>query len=336
MIDLSTSYLGMELKNSLVCSASSLCRDLGALAQMEEAGAAAVVLHSLFEEQIQLESLDLNRFLEFGSEAFPEALSYFPDMADYNLGPEGYLEHVREAKRLLKIPVIASLNGATVGGWVHYAGLIEEAGADALELNVSFLPCSPEQHAWQVEDRYVEIVRAVRAVVHIPLAVKFGPYFTALPSLARRLEQAGANALVLFNRFYQPDFDLDALEVRPNLRLSTPDELLLRLHWTAILFGQVRADLAVTGGVHAGTDVLKAMMAGARVAMTTSALLKHGVRRLRGILDEVSAWMIEREYESVRQMQGSMSFRSVADAGAFERANYLRVLRSYALRAVPE
>jgi dihydroorotate dehydrogenase (fumarate) len=218
---------------------------------------------------------------------------------------------------------------------VRYAGLIEEAGADALELNVSFLPCSPEQHAWQVEDRYVEIVGAVRAVVRIPLAVKIGPYFTALPSLARRLEQAGANALVLFNRFYQPDFDLDALEVRPNLRLSTPDELLLRLHWTAILFGQVRADLAVTGGVHAGSDVLKVMMAGARVAMTTSALLEHGVGRLRGMLDEVRAWMIEREYDSVRQMQGSMSFRSVTDAGAFARANYLRVLRSYALRGMP-
>jgi dihydroorotate dehydrogenase (fumarate) len=336
MTDLSTTYLGMELKNPLVCSASSLCRDLSALAQMEEAGAAAVVLHSLFEEQIQVESLDLDRFLDFGSEAFPEALSFFPDMADYNLGPEGYLEHVRQAKRLLKIPVIASLNGATVGGWVRYASQIEEAGADALELNVSFLPCSPDQHAWQVEDRYVEIVAAVRERVQIPLAVKIGPFFTALPSLARRLEQAGADALVLFNRFYQPDFDLDALEVRPSLRLSTPDELLLRLHWTAILFGNVRCDLAITGGVHSGRDVLKAMMAGARVAMTTSALLRHGVGRLGAMLDEMRLWMEEREYESVRQMQGSMSFRSVADAGAFERANYLRVLRSYALRGMPE
>ncbi len=283
MIDLTTSYLGLTLKNPLVVSASPLGQDFNAMCRAEEAGAAAIVLRSLFEEQIHLESEDIDHFLDYGAESYPEALSYFPDMADYNLGPEGYVEHIREAKMILGVPLIGSLNGATPGGWVRFAKEIEDAGADALELNVYFLPTDPEMTSAQVEDRYVGIVRSVRDGVKIPLAVKIGPYFSAPVAFARRLADAGADALVLFNRFYQPDFDLTALDIRPNLRLSTPDELLLRLHWAAILHGQVSADLAVTGGVHTGRDVLKAMMAGARAAMTTSALLQRGVGRLRTI-----------------------------------------------------
>ncbi len=335
MIDLTTSYMGLDLKNPLVVSASPLGQDLDAMVRAEEAGAAAIVLHSLFEEQIHLESQDLDRVLDHGAESFPEALSYFPDMADYNLGPEGYLEHIREAKMVLGVPLIASLNGASLGGWVRFAKEIEEAGADALELNIYFLPTDPNVSGAAVEDRYVEIVRAVRESVQFPLAVKIGPFFSAPAAFARRLSEAGADALVLFNRFYQPDFDLTALEVRPNLRLSTPDELLLRLHWVAILYGQVRADLAVTGGIHTGRDALKAMMAGARVAMTTSALLHYGVGRLKTFLDEMIFWMEENGYESIRQMQGSMSMRSVGDPAAFERANYMKVLRSYSLRVRP-
>ncbi len=280
MIDLTTSYMGLKLKNPLVVSASPLGQDLNALCRLEEAGAAAVVLHSLFEEQIRLEGEGLDRALDQGAESFPEALSYFPDMADYNLGPEGYLEHIREAKMILGVPLIASLNGATLGGWVRFAKEIEGAGADALELNVYFIPTDPTVTAAEVEERYVEIVRAVRESVKIPLAVKIGPFFSAPAAFARRLSEAGADALVLFNRFYQPDFDLTLMEIRPNLRLSTSDELLLRLHWVAILHGRIKADLAVTGGVHTGKDVLKAMMAGARAAMTTSALLQYGVGRL--------------------------------------------------------
>jgi dihydroorotate dehydrogenase (fumarate) len=332
MIDLTTSYMGLNLKNPLVCSASPLGQDLNTLCRIEEAGAAAVVLHSLFEEQINLEGERLDRVLESGAESFPEALSYFPDMADYNLGPDGYLEHIRRAKMILGVPLIASLNGATLGGWVRFAKQIEDAGADALELNVYFIPTDPTVTSAEVEDRYVEIVRAVRENVRLPLAVKIGPFFSAPAAFALRLSEAGADALVLFNRFYQPDFDVNLLEIRPNLRLSTPDELLLRLHWVAILFGRIKADLAVTGGVHSGQDVLKAMMAGARVAMTTSALLHYGVGRLAAFLDEMTFWMGENEYESVRQMQGSMSLRSVGDAAAFERGNYMKVLGSYTQR----
>jgi dihydroorotate dehydrogenase (fumarate) len=332
MIDLTTSYMGMTLKNPLVVSASPLGQDLNAMVRAEEAGAAAIVLHSLFEEQIRLESEDLDRVLNGSAESYPEALTYFPDMADYNLGPEGYLEHIREAKMVLGVPLIASLNGASLGGWVRFAKDIEEVGADALELNIYFIPTDPEVTGAAVEDRYVEIVRAVRESVKIPLAVKIGPFFSAPAAFARRLSEAGADALVLFNRFYQPDFDLNLLEIRPNLRLSTPDELLLRLHWVAILHGQVSADLAVTGGVHTAHDVLKSMMAGARVAMTTSALLQRGVGWLRTILDDLALWMEANEYSSIQQMQGSMSLRSVGDPAAFERANYMKVLRSYSAR----
>jgi dihydroorotate dehydrogenase (fumarate) len=330
MTDLSTSYLGLILKNPLVASASPLCEDVDNIRQMEDAGAAAVVLNSLFEEQITLESHDLDHHLTHGTESFAEALSYFPDMTDYNLGPDGYLDHLRRAKAAVDIPIIGSLNGISSGGWIRYAKKIEQAGADALELNMYFIPTDPEMTGAKVEQMYVDLVRDVRASVSIPVAVKLGHAFSAIANLARRLDEARADALVLFNRFYQPDFDLDSLEVVPQLTLSSSYELLLRMHWVAILYGHVGADLAVTGGVHTAQDVLKAMMAGARVAMMTSALLKYGIHHLATVRTELVAWMEQHEYESIRQMQGSMSYRSVAEPAAFERANYMRVLRSYA------
>jgi dihydroorotate dehydrogenase (fumarate) len=332
MIDLTTTYLGNVLCSPLVCSSSPLCEDVSQLRRMEDAGAGAVVLHSLFEEQIRREALDLDQFLEQSTDSYAESISYFPDMNSYNLGPDGYLEHVRRAKAALGIPVIASLNGSTPGGWTDYARLIEQAGADALELNVYELPTDPQRTAGDVERRYEDLVRAVKSCLNIPVAVKLSPFFTAPVEFARRLSAAGADALVLFNRFYQPDFDLEELEVVPSLRLSDPSELLLRLHWTAILFGHVTSDLAVTGGVHAGADAIKAMMAGARVAMLTSALLRHGVEHLRRVRDEMVRWMQEHGYAAVRLMQGSMSLRYVADPAAYQRANYMKVLRSYALR----
>lgn len=332
MIDLTTKYLGLRLKNPLVCSASPLCESLDHLAHMERAGAAAVVLHSLFEEQLELQSLDLDRMLESGSHSFPEALSFLPDMKDYNLGPDGYLAHLRAAKARLAIPVIASLNGTTRGGWIHYARLIAEAGADALELNLYDLPTDPSRSSNEIEDGYCDLVRALKETIAIPLAVKLGPSFTAPVAFARRLRRAGADALVLFNRFYQPDFDLNRLEVTPTLQLSTPQELLLRLHWVALLFGVVDIDLAVTGGVHGATDVVKVMMAGGRVAMMTSALLKHGIDHLTTVRRGLEHWLHEHEYRSVRQMQGSMSLRAVDDPTALERANYMKVLRAYSLQ----
>ena len=330
-MDLSTTYLGLTLSNPLVASASPLSEEIGNLRRLEDAGAGAVVLHSLFEEQIAVESHELDRFLSSGAESFAESLSYFPDMTAYNLGPEGYLEHIAQAKAALQIPVIASLNGTSPGGWTRYAKKIEEAGADALELNIYTVSTDPAVDAAQIEQTYCDLVAQVVAGLKIPVAVKLAPYFTAMASLAQRLEAAGAAGLVLFNRFYQPDFDLEALEVVPSLHLSTPHELLTRLHWVAILYGRIKADMAITGGVHTAQDVLKAMMAGAKVAMMTSALLKRGIEYLAQVRAELAAWMEEHEYESIRQMQGSMSQRSVAEPNAFLRANYLKVLSSYAL-----
>jgi dihydroorotate dehydrogenase (fumarate) len=333
MIDLSATYLGLPLRSPLVCSSSPLCQDLDALRRMEDHGAGAVVLHSLFEEQIRLESRDLDRMLESGAGSYAESLSYFPDLADYNLGPEGYLEHIRQSKDYLDIPVIASLNGHTPGGWVKFARMIEEAGADALELNVFEVPTDPRRTSVQVEQELVELVQAAVKAVTIPVAVKLSPFYSSVPDLALRLDAVGAKGLVLFNRFYEPDFDLERLDVVPNLHLSTSHELPLRLHWTAVLYGHIQADLAITGGVHSGLDALKGLMAGAAVTMMTSALLKHGVARLADTLREMKRWLEEHEYESVKQLRGSMSLRAVANPGAFERANYLKVLRSHALSA---
>ena len=332
MSDLSTSYLGLSLKNPLVVSPSPLCEDLGAIRKMEDAGASAVVLHSLFEEQLTLDSQDLDRFLTSGTESFAEALSYFPDMGQFKLGPEAYLEHIRKAKKAVKIPIIGSLNGVSTGGWVSFAKKIEQAGADALELNVYYIATDPDMSGAQVEQMYADLVRDVRASLKIPIAVKLGPYFSSMASVARRLDQAGANGLVLFNRFYQPDFDLEKLEVTPNLNLSRSEELRLRLCWVAVLSGRIKADMAITGGVHTAEDVIKSMMAGAKVAMMTSALLKNGIEHLKTVREGIAAWMEKHEYASIRQMQGSMSQKSVAEPAAFVRANYMKVLRSYALR----
>ncbi len=333
MSQLSTTYLGLALQNPLVASASPLCENLDNIRRMEDAGAAAVVLHSLFEEQIEFESQHLDQFLSQGTESFAESLSYFPVMERYRLGPDDYLEHVRRAKAAVRIPIIGSLNGVSTGGWIRYAKMIQEAGADALELNVYYIPTDMEKTSAEVEQMYLDLVRDVKATLTIPVAVKLGHAFTTMANMARRLDQAGANALVLFNRFYQPDFDLDKLEAVPHLTLSNSYELLLRIHWVALLYGRIRADLAVTGGVHTAQDVLKAMMAGSRVAMMTSALLRNGIGYLTKIRTDLLAWMEEHEYESIRQMQGSMSYRSVAQPAAFERGNYMKVLSAYTLKA---
>ena len=332
-MDLTTRYLGLTLKNPLVASASVLTEDLANVRKLEDAGASAIVMHSLFEEQIALDSRDLDQGLSSGTESFAESLSYFPDLASYKIGPEAYLEQIAKAKAAVKIPIIASLNGASSGGWTRYAKKMEEAGADALELNIYTIPTDPETSSEQVEQGYIRLVKDVKSSVNLPVAVKLSPFFSAMPNFARRLEQAGANGLVLFNRFYQPDFDLEALEIVPSLQLSTPYELLLRLHWVAILWGRVKTDLAITGGVHTAEDVLKAMMAGAQVVEIASALLRRGVEHLKTLEAGVTEWMEAHEYESIRQMQGSMSQRSVADPNTFLRANYLKVLSSYSLRA---
>ena len=333
MIDLGTRYLGFELRSPLVLSASPLSEDLDTVRRAEDAGAGAVVLHSLFEEQLTVESYDLDRHLSQHAYSVAEALTYFPEPTAFALGPDAYLEHIRRAKAAVEVPVIASLNGVSTGGWIEYARSIEQAGADALELNVYFVPTDPLVPASVVERTYLDLVRDVRLHVGIPLAVKLSHFFSAIPNMAHELDLAGVDGLVLFNRFYQPDIDLEALEVVPNLTLSNPGELRLRLRWVAILFGHLRADLAVTGGVHGAEDVLKAMMAGASVAMLASALLRHGVDHLRAITRDLLRWMEEHEYASIRQMRGSMSQQHVAEPAAFERANYLKVLRSYALRS---
>jgi dihydroorotate dehydrogenase (fumarate) len=332
MTDLSTTYLGLKLKNPLVASASPLAEEISNIRQMEESGAAAVVLHSLFEEQITTESEELHQYLSAGTESFAESLTYLPDMTRYNRGPEGYLEHLYRASNSVGIPVIASLNAASPGGWIEYASKIEQAGASALELNIYFLPTEPNVRGLEIEAMYGDLVSRVKHKVRIPVAVKVGPYFSAMANFARHLDHAGADALVLFNRFYQPDFDLEALEIVPTVALSDSRELLLRLHWVAILYGHIRADLAVTGGVHTAKDVLKAMMAGARIAMMTSALLENGIGYLARVLADLRQWMEEHEYDSVQQMQGSLALRSVANPAAFERANYMRVLNSYRQR----
>ncbi len=329
MPDLTTTYLGLKLKNPLVASASPLSKKVDNVRRLENAGAAAVVMYSLFEEQITHESQELDHYLERGTHSFAESLSYFPDLDHYNLGPERYLEHLHKVKQAVSIPVIGSLNGVSSGGWVEFAHLIEEAGADALELNIYYLPTEVDLNGAELEEEYVKLVREVRARVKLPIAVKLSPFFTSLPNMAKRFVDTGANGLVLFNRFYQPDFDLEELEVVPNLVLSTSHELRLPLRWIAILYGRVEADFALTSGVHTAQDVLKAMMAGANVAMMTSTLLANGLGRLMHILTDLQEWMEEHEYESITQMRGSMSQRAVAEPAAFERANYMKALNSF-------
>ncbi len=329
MADLTTKYLGLELSNPIVAGASPLSEKLDSLRRLEDAGAAAVVLVSLFEEQLSAESHLLDQALYEGADSHHEAESYFPDLHTYKLGPDGYLEHLRRAKEALDIPVIASLNGVTTSGWVRFARELAEAGADALELNVYFMPTRIDLTGHDVVKAYIELVREVKEAVDVPLAVKMSHFFTAPANVGKQLADAGADGLVLFNRFYQPDFDLEELEVVPRLTLSNPYEILLRLHWVALMCGRVEADLAVTGGVHDATGVIKSMMAGARVTQMVSALLQRGPHRISEVLHDVERWMEEREYESIQQMQGSMSYKNVPHPAAFERANYVKVLRSY-------
>lgn len=334
MPDLTTTYLGLQLKNPLVVSASPLSKRVDTVRQLEDAGAAAVVMYSLFEEQITHESLELDHYLHLGTHSVAESLSYFPDMDTYNIGPGAYLEHLHHLKEATSIPVIGSLNGVSTGGWVEYARRIEEAGADAIELNIYYLAADPDLTSMALEDTYAQLVGDVREQVNIPIAVKLSPFYTALPNVARRLVASGASGLVLFNRFYQPDFRIDGLDVVPSLELSTPQELRLPLHWIAMLYGRVNADFALTSGVHSATDTVKAVMAGASVAMMASELIANGIGRMAEIRAELDHWLEEHEYESVAQMKGSMSQRGVAEPAAFERANYMKVLNSLDPRLV--
>lgn len=328
-MDLSTTYLGLDLAHPVVPSSSPLSADLDGIRRLEDAGAPAVVLHSLFEEQITAESQRLDHYLSYATETYAEALTYFPEMEAYHVGPEGYLDKIRRAKEATSVPIIGSLNGVSTGGWVEYARLIEEAGADALELNIYYIPTDLLRSGADVEAMYVEVVRDVRAALTIPLSVKLGPFFSAPAHMAAQLAAAGADGLVLFNRFYQPDFDLEALEVVPHLVLSDSNELRLPLRWVALLYGRVDVDFAITSGVHTHEDVLKGLMAGAKATMTASALLHHGLGHLGAMVEGVRAWMEAHDYTSVRQMQGSMSQQHVSEPAAFERANYMKVLQSW-------
>ncbi len=328
-MDLSTTYMGLTLKNPIVPSASPLSENVNNIVQMEEAGAAAVVMYSLFEEQINQQSHMLDHYLSYGVESFAEALDYFPDMETYKTGPDEYLNLIQRAKLLVDIPIIGSLNGVSSGGWINYAQKIEQAGADALELNIYYIPTDIGMPGTEVEEMYVDILKDVKDNISIPVAVKLSPYFSSTANMAYRLAEAGADALVLFNRFYQPDFDLEALEVVPHLVLSNSNEMRLPLRWVAILYGRVPADFAITSGVHSHEDVLKGLMAGANVTMMTSELLRHGIGRINEILRNLVEWMEEHEYESVEQMQGSMSQQNIAEPAAFERANYMKVLHSW-------
>ncbi len=329
MVDLSTTYLGIKLKNPLVASSSPLTQKVESIQKMEEAGVSAVVLYSLFEEQIVQESLKLHHDLLRGSESYAEALSYLPDYGQYSIGPEKYIDHIKKVKKAVNIPVIGSLNGVTTGGWIEYAQKIEQAGADALELNLYYLAADPEMTSSALEDNYIHLVQDIRSQIDIPIAVKLSPFFTALPNFARRLQQAGANGLVLFNRFYQPDLDLESLEVVPNLVLSNSYEVRLPLRWIAILYGKIGVDFALTSGVHTAEDMLKAVMAGANVTTIASTLLQNGIEASTNILSTAKKWMEDHEYESISQMRGSMSQQAVGDPATFERANYMRVLSSY-------
>ena len=328
-VNLTTNYLGLVLKNPIVVSSSPLSHSVDSIRRLEDSGAAAVVMYSLFEEQIGFDSYYIDYHLTQGTDSYAESISYFPDMQTYNVGPDQYLNLIRRAKESVSIPVIGSLNGASVGGWTDYATLIEEAGADALELNVYYLPTSTEVTGIEVEQLYLNILSAVREAVTIPVAVKLSPFLSSTANMAHRLAAQGADGLVLFNRFYQPDFDLENLQVTPRLVLSSSDELRLPLRWVAILFGRLKADLAITSGIHTSQDVIKGLMAGAKVTMMASELLQNGIRRIGQVLNELTAWLNEREYESVMQLIGAMSQKHCAEPAAFERANYMKTLQSY-------
>ncbi|MCZ7556384.1 MAG: dihydroorotate dehydrogenase-like protein [Bacteroidia bacterium] len=330
-MDLTTTYMGLTLKNPIVPSASPMSKDLGIIKRMEDAGASAIVMYSLFEEQLMHEQKELDHFLTQGAESYQEAMSYFPEVEDFNLGPDEYLEHIRQAKEATSIPIIGSLNGVSAGGWLEYATKIEQAGADGLELNVYYIPTDGRYSAEEIEAIYVEDLTRVKSAVKIPVAMKLSPYFSSMSNMARKLDGAGADALVLFNRFYQPDFDLEELSVVPTVNLSSSGEGRLPLRWIAILYGHLKASMAATTGVHTAQDALKMLMAGADVTMLCSALLEKGPDHITTVLTDMQRWMEEKEYESVTQLKGSMSQRSVAEPAAFERANYMKALNSWRL-----
>src|SRR4030095_11885740 len=328
-MNLTTNYLGLPLKNPIVASSSPLSHNVDSIRRLEDAGAAAVVMYSLFEEQITFDSFYVDYYLSSGTESYAESLNYFPEMQSYNVWPDEYMNLIRRAKEAVDIPVIGSLNGVSAGGCTDYAALIEEAGADAVELNVYYIPTNENVAGSEIEDVYLDILREVKRSVSIPVAIKLSPYFSSTANMAKRLVEEGANGLVLFNRFYQPDIDLEALEVVPRLVLSNSNELRLPLRWVAILYGRLVADLAITTGIHTSQDVLKGLMAGGKERMMASELLQNGIRRISIILDEIRSWMNEHQYESVAQMIGSMSQQHCAEPAAFERANYMKMLESY-------
>jgi dihydroorotate dehydrogenase (fumarate) len=332
MLDLTTTYLGLALASPVVASASPLSRRLESVRRLEDAGVGAIVMYSLFEEQITHQSLELDYYLDLGTHSHSESLTYFPDLERYEVGPDAYLRHIEIVKHEVSVPIIGSLNGFSAGGWVEYAHNMQEAGADALELNMYYVPANPDDSGADLERMYLDLVTEVRGRITIPLAVKLSPFFTSLPNMARRLAEAGADGLVLFNRFYQPDLDLVMFDVTPTLDLSTSHDLRLPLRWIALLFGRVKADLALTSGVHRAEDVIKAIMAGANVAMMASELLENGIERVSSILADLSDWMQDCGFTSIAQMRGSMSQRGVARPVAFERANYMKALNTYERR----
>jgi dihydroorotate dehydrogenase (fumarate) len=333
-VDLSTTYLGLRLKNPLVISACPMSANAEQLRRLEQAGAAAAVLPSLFEEQIEHDAEEMARVHEFHTDSFAESLTYFPEEQDYGAGPEEYLDTIIAAKKAVKMPIIASINGASKGGWVRYAKMMEDAGADAVELNIYFVAADLDMTSRDVESRYLDLVATVKHSISIPLAVKVGPYFSAMGNMAMRLANAGADGLVLFNRFYQADINLDTLETQPQLPLSSPSELLLPLRWIAILHGRIGASLAATGGIHDASGLLKALLAGADVGMIASVLYQKGVGQVSHILAEMQQWMEENEYDSVEQLKGSKSRENCPDPSAFQRGNYMKTLTSYAGKAI--
>jgi len=330
-MDLTTKYLGLNLRSPLVVSASPMSEDIDNVKRMEDAGAAAVVLYSLFEEQLRQDRLELNQNLQQGTDSFAEALTYFPEPDDFRLGPEEYLKHVADAKKATRIPIIASLNGSSEGGWTEYAKKIQQAGADAIELNIYYIPTDMDLTGTEVEMTYLDILKSVKANVSIPVAVKLSPFFSNFANMAKRLDQAGANGLVLFNRFYQPDIELETLEVKPNILLSTPMAMRLPLRWIALLHDRVKASLAATSGIHRASDVLKMLMAGADVTMLCSTIIRHGIPQIAIIERDLTAWLNEHEYESVSQLKGSLSQVKCAEPAAFERAQYMKALTGYTM-----
>jgi dihydroorotate dehydrogenase (fumarate) len=330
-MDLTTTYLGLKLRTPLVPAASPLSEEIDNIKRMEDAGASAVVLYSLFEEQLRQDRLELHHHMESGTFSFAEALTYFPEPEEYHLGPEDYLKHIANAKKSVKIPIIASLNGSSPGGWTQYARLVQQAGADALELNIYYIPTNMNLPAGEVEQTYLDVLKAVKAEVTIPVAVKLSPFFTNFANMAKRLNDTGADGLVLFNRFYQPDIDLETLEVKPNILLSTPMAMRVPLRWIAILYSRLQASLAATSGIHRAPDVLKMLMAGADVTMLCSTLIRHGVGHIKVIENDLVAWMEEHEYESVTQLKGSLSQKKCPAPSTFERAQYMRAISNYSV-----